>query len=44
MRAFVVLVESVLLAAALLLLAESLGWRVVSQAGGTTAKGLTYGE
>jgi hypothetical protein len=44
MRVLVVFVESVCLAAALLLLAESLGWHVLSEADGVAADVMTRGE
>ncbi len=43
-RVLVVFVESVLLAAALVLLAESLGWHVLSRADGVTAGVVTDSE
>ncbi len=43
-RVLVVFVESVLLAAALVLLAESLGWHVLSQAGGVAASAASHSE
>ncbi len=44
MRMVVVFVESVFLAAALLLLAESLGWHVVSSADGVGTGVVSRGE
>ena len=44
MRVLVVFVESVLLAAALVLLAESIGWHVLSRAEGFAASVLSHTE